>query len=171
MAKAKGKTKAKTKARRTSEATTNSKATKKSREKTKDVNPVEVRRNITNIVGNAASDITMAVVVEALKGQLATAKYLFEAAGFYPLASEGVMDRPEEDTLAQRLIRSLGLPDGPLPGGEDSDPLMKLVIPLAKNAEPKEKSVQGREGDAEAVLSPVINAESQNITTGDTEVH
>jgi hypothetical protein len=100
---------------------------KKSRRRHKDANPAEMRRDITNIVGSEMTEITMAVVGEAKKGQLATVKYLFEVVGVYPPA-EGNIDRPEDDTLARRLVRTLGLPEGPLPGGDDNDPLIKVVI-------------------------------------------
>ncbi len=140
MAKAKAGTRAKSKTttKRTSEIKTGNSATKKSKP-TKDVNLAEVRRNITNIVGEAASEIAVAVVVEAKKGQLATAKYLFEAAGVYPVSTEGNVDKPEEDTFAQRLVRTFGLPAGPLPGGDESDPLEKVMIPAVKSDLPEEK--------------------------------
>ena len=143
--KAKAKAKAKTKTKRTIEATTSSRAAKKSEGKTKNVNPEDARRKITNIVGNAASAITKAVVVEARKGQLAMAKYLFEAAGIYPLSTEGITDKPEEDSFAQRLVRTLGLPEGPLPGGENNDPLVKVVIPLVNDGVPEENNTEGRQ--------------------------
>ncbi|MGD0570411.1 MAG: hypothetical protein ABSA78_18565 [Candidatus Sulfotelmatobacter sp.] len=74
------------------------------------VDIVEVRLNINNLVGGSAKDI-VAKVIEVAKttGQLASAKYLFEAVGLYP-ASEQRASQPKEDSLAQILLRRLGLP-------------------------------------------------------------
>ena len=143
MAKAKAGTRAKSKTtvKRTSEVSTSNRTTKNNSKTFKDVNLAEVRRNIKNIVGEAASEIAVAVVVEAKKGQLATAKYLFEAAGVYPASTEGNMDKPEEDSFAQRLVRTFGLPAGPLPGGDENDPLVKVAIPVAKSDVPEEKRI------------------------------
>jgi hypothetical protein len=187
--KAEGKSKAK-----------NSDAANENVEKAKDVNPVEVRRDITNIVGNAAGEITRAVVVQAKLGQLATAKYLFEAAGFYPAPTESEdADKPEDDTLTKRIVRRLGLPEGPLPSSEDDDPPVKLV-PLTNGIAPKEKqdcegqttpvAGSGNAGDVEVKIvevkgvevksnDPVAaegapclpDAEQKNINTEDTGAH
>jgi len=119
---------------------------KKSSGKPKDVNLADVRRDIKNIVGGAAGDITSAVVVEALKGQLATAKYLFEATGIYPVAEGGdSVDNPDDDTFAQRIVRRLGLPEGPLPKSDDDDAPEHLAIPAM--------SVAGENGGAVKVES------------------
>jgi hypothetical protein len=45
------------------------------------------------------------------------------------------MGNPEEDTFMQRVVRRLGLPEGPLPSEED-DPPERLVMPAAKRDEP-----------------------------------
>jgi hypothetical protein len=117
---------------------TGSTSAKKSSGKLKDVNLAEVRRDIKNIVGEAATEITNAVVAEAKKGQLTTAKYLFEATGIYPVLEGGdTVDNPEEDTFAQRIVRRLGLPEGPLPKSDDDDGPESLAIPaISVPAEP-----------------------------------
>jgi hypothetical protein len=132
--KAKGKTETKTTNTRTVAARG---AAKKS--SGKDVNPAEMRRQISQIVNDELGDITMAVVGEAKKGQLATTKYLWEVTGVYPPVETGIdLDRPEEeDTFMQRLVRRFGAPEGPLPGGEDDDEEedspVKVMPPATKN--------------------------------------
>jgi hypothetical protein len=119
------KKKARAKGKATKEGTSKRTAgttAKKSSGKLKDANLAEVRREIKNIVGEAAGEIANAVVAEAKKGQLTTAKYLFEAAGIYPTPEGGdIVDNPDDDTFAQRIVRRLGLPEGPLPKNDDDD--------------------------------------------------
>jgi hypothetical protein len=134
MAKAKAKPRAKAKAEKAVKETDN-KTTKASDKKLEDANPLEMRRKVTNIVGEKLDEITDATVGEAKKGQLATVKYLFEVVGLYPPSTDAFMGNPEEDTFMQRVVRRLGLPEGPLPSEED-DPPEKLVIPAAKRDEP-----------------------------------
>ena len=149
MAKAKAGTRAKAKtSKRTNEGKTRNRTTTRKSKTTKDINLAEVRRTIQNIVGEAAPEIAVAVTSEAKKGQLATAKYLFEATGIYPVSTESNVDKPEEDSFAQRLARTFGLPAGPLPGGEENDPLVKVTIPLAPSDLPKEDNTL--EADREA---------------------
>lgn len=120
--KKKARAKAKATKEGSSKRTTGMAAMKRSGGKPKEVNLVDVRRDIKNIVGGAAREITRAVVVEAKKGQLTTAKYLFEATGIYPVLEGGdTVDNPDDDTFAQRIVRRLGLPEGPLPKNDDDD--------------------------------------------------
>jgi hypothetical protein len=130
---------------------------KKSSGKLKDVNLAEVRRDIKNIVGEAAGAITSAVVAEAKKGQLTTAKYLFEATGIYPVLEGGdTVDNPDDDTFAQRIVRRLGLPEGPLPKNDDDDaPEIPTVNVVAETAK-----VESSEGSAR-----------KTFNTEDTEGH
>jgi hypothetical protein len=117
--KSKGKTPAKKSAKKT---------TQKGRQA---VDLVEVRKAITNIVGNEAARIAQAVVDEALKGQLAPMKYLFEMAGLYPAAGEAAEAAPEQDSLARTLLRRLGLPEIPVIVPEDDPPILTLPAPEA----------------------------------------
>ncbi len=50
---------------------------------------------------------------EVGKGHYLGMKYLFEMIGLYPATSAD--DRPLEDSLAAILLRSLGLPEAPMP--------------------------------------------------------
>ena len=136
--KKKARAKAKATKEGSSKRTTGTAARKRSGGKPKEVNLVDVRRDIKNIVGGAAREITRAVVVEAKKGQLTTAKYLFEATGIYPVLEGGdTVDNPDDDTFAQRIVRRLGLPEGPLPKSDDDDGPEGFVIPaMSVAAEP-----------------------------------
>ncbi|HEY6770006.1 MAG TPA: hypothetical protein VI386_35145 [Candidatus Sulfotelmatobacter sp.] len=138
MKKTKEKSKPKQKSKTESKSATKStgkKAGKKSAKKSlgkKDANPAEMRRLIANIVGGELGEITLAVVGDAKKGQLATVKYLWEVAGVYPMVTAAVdTEEPTENCLTQRLIRRLGLPDGPLPNNEDEDSTMEVVVATA----------------------------------------
>jgi hypothetical protein len=162
MNKAKAKTKAKAKRESTGKKTS-VKTAKNNTEKTKDANPAEMRRDITNIVKNELGEITLAVVGEAKKGQLATVKYLWEVSGVYPPAAEGSADRPEDDSLAQKLLQRLGLPEGPLPGSEDDDLPEKVVIPVAISVAPEPKKFP--EGIGEGQRKSVRNTPALEKST------
>jgi len=76
------------------------------------VDILEVRENINSLVRGSAKDIAKKMIEVAKDtGQLALAKYLFEVVGLYP-ASEQTAGQPKEESLAQILLRRLGLPVG-----------------------------------------------------------
>jgi len=79
--------------------------------KAKDI--VQVRENINELVKASAQKIAIEVIKVALTGQLATARYLFEAVGLYP-ATEQTAARPIETTLAHTLLTRMGLPLDPV---------------------------------------------------------
>ncbi len=93
----------------------------KRNKKSKDV--VQVRENINDLVKDSAEDIATEVIKAAKTGQLASAKYLFEAVGLYPPTEE---TRPtlKEDSVAHTLLRRLGLPTEPLSEEEPEPPLL-----------------------------------------------
>jgi hypothetical protein len=97
-------------------------AKKSETKKGKDI--VEVRVNIDNLVKESAEKIAAEVIKVALTGQLATAKYLFEAVGLYP-ATEQTMARPIETSLAHTLLTRMGLPLEPVVCDEESAPAAK----------------------------------------------
>ena len=76
-------------------------------------NIVEVRGNIDNLVKASAELIAAEVIKVALTGQLATAKYLFEAIGLYP-ATEQTTPTPVIGSLAHTLLKRMGLPIEPV---------------------------------------------------------
>jgi len=56
---------------------------------------------------------------EAMKGQLAPAKYMFEVAGVYPPVTDGEQATQEEDCLAKTLLARLNIPKKPVQEEED----------------------------------------------------
>jgi hypothetical protein len=88
---------------------------------------VQVRESINDLVKDSAEDIATEVIKVALTGQLATAKYLFEAVGLYP-PTEQTTVRPIETTLAHTLLKRMGLPLEPVVVDEDAVP---AVVPSA----------------------------------------
>jgi len=118
------------KAKGKGKATAKKAAAKKSAPKpTKQVDMVQVRENINNLVGNSARKIAIEVIKVALTGQLATAKYLFEAVGLYP-PTEQTEVRPIETTLAHTLLTRMGLPLEPVDCDDDDE--MPAVLSIAK---------------------------------------
>jgi hypothetical protein len=81
-------------------------------------NIVEVRGNIDNLVKASAELIAAEVIKVALTGQLATAKYLFEAIGLYP-ATEQTLPPPVVGSLAHTLLKRMGIPTEPVIFGDD----------------------------------------------------
>jgi hypothetical protein len=120
------KKKAKGKSRGTAKKTAKKKASAKKRspgkKKGKDI--VQVRENINELVKDSAKDIATEVIKVAKTGQLASAKYLFEAAGIYP-ATEQAAANPIERSLAHTLLRRMGLPLDPVIC--DEEPTMVLL--------------------------------------------
>ncbi len=83
---------------------------------------VEVRENINELVKDSAEAIAIEVIKVAKTGQLAPAKYLFEAAGIYPAMEQTAM-RPIETSLAHTLLTRMGLPLEPVICGEEPVPV------------------------------------------------
>ncbi len=73
----------------------------------------EIRRQISDLVGNGAVGMVESAMEEVGKGHYLGMKYLFEMIGLYPAASPD--DGPLEDSLAAILLRRLGLPEAPMP--------------------------------------------------------
>ena len=118
----------------------------------KPVDMVQLRENINNLVGESAKDIATKVIEVAKTGQLASAKYLFEAVGLYP-ATEETRAKAPEDSLAYTLLRRMGLPtepvicdEDPLPDGLASD--FSVTTRLQEDAVEEDRNGEG-EGDQE----------------------
>jgi hypothetical protein len=97
---------------------------------------VELRESINELVKESAKAIAIGVIEVAKSGQLAPAKYLFEAAGIYPVTEQMAM-RPIETSLAHTLLTRMGLPlepvicdEDPFPAGLTSD--AKVAIGTAR---------------------------------------
>ena len=90
------------------------KSTRKTTRTKKQTNPAEVRNDIAKIVKSGAKRITKAVMEQAMAGQLAPAKLLFEVAAIYPLSTDGSETTRDEECFAKSLMDRLGLPDTPI---------------------------------------------------------
>jgi len=108
--KAKSKTAAKTEAKK-----------KSSKKIKKELNPSEVRKDISHMVKSEAKEMAEAVIGEGKKGQLATVKYLFEMASIFPEATDGSQASADEDCLARTLLNRLGLPEEPIGRDEEGE--------------------------------------------------
>ncbi|MGA8500918.1 MAG: hypothetical protein WB683_05175 [Candidatus Sulfotelmatobacter sp.] len=119
------KKKAKGKSKGTAKKTAKKKAsaTKRAPSKKKGKDIVQVRENINELVKDSAKDIATEVIKVAKTGQLASAKYLFEAAGIYP-ATEQAATNPIERSLAHTLLTRMGLPLDPVICDEEPTPMV-----------------------------------------------
>jgi hypothetical protein len=117
--------------------------------KAKDV--FEVRENINKLVRASAELIAAEVIKVALTGQLATAKYLFEAVGLYP-ATEQTAATPAAGSLAFTLLKRMGLPTEPVI--RDEDETAAVLTSDAKTTEIATPSVEedlNGEGDDDLI--------------------
>src|SRR5260370_16864618 len=101
------------------------------------VEMVRVRENINNLVGSSARAIATKVIEVAKMGQLASAKYLFEAGGLYP-ATEETKAKAPEDSLAYTLLTRMGVPTEP--GICDEEPLPTIWADTVKSPTPRSKN-------------------------------
>lgn len=85
------------------------------------VDIARVRKDISNMVGNSATELVVGMINAAAAGELAPAKYLFEMAGLYPATEETEATNPQEDSLAHILLKRMGLPIEPVITEEDSE--------------------------------------------------
>jgi hypothetical protein len=77
----------------------------------KPANLEEIRRQITNLVGNDAINMVETTMEEVGKGHYLGMKYLFEMIGLYPARGEEGARTP--DSMAAILLRRLGVPEAP----------------------------------------------------------
>lgn len=106
---------------------------------------VEVRQNIAVLVRESAGEIATKVIEMAKGGQLAPAKYLFEAVGLYPPTEE--TESKPEDSLAYTLLMRLGLPTDPVICEEDAaDSFTAAVKATTRDAGGIDKNDSGVEG-------------------------
>ena len=140
MKKATGSKKKATKAAKRAKGTKKAKPASKRAAKPKDL--AAVRERISNIVTDAATNITKKLAAKAADGELAHSKYLFEVAGVYP-ASESAKKPPEEESLAKTLLQRMGLPTTPMVDDETGEAL-SIPLPLkeAKPAASEEKAAE-----------------------------
>ena len=145
----------KKKAKGKEKSTAKKAAAKKSKprpKKGKDLN--KVREGIDNKIKDSAQLIANKVIeVAKTTGQLASAKYLFEAVGLYP-ANEQSEARPIETTMAHQLLTRMGIPLEPVVRDEDGEVIVKVIVndatALSKPAAAAEKMAE-RDGEEDAL--------------------
>jgi hypothetical protein len=91
---------------------------KKSR---KELNPGEVRKDISRMVESEAATMAQAAINEGKKGQLAPLRYLLEVANIFPGATDGSEATEDEDSLARTLLKRMGIPDVPIVREDEDD--------------------------------------------------
>ena len=145
--KAKSKTAAKTAAKK-----------KSSKKIKKELNPAEVRKDISQMVKSEAKEMAEAVIGEGKKGQLATVRYLFEMANIFPEATDGSQASADEDCLARTLLNRLDLPEEPIGRDEEDEPRASTsaakMVPKADEDETKNAGSEPQPG--EASKEPVV---------------
>jgi hypothetical protein len=95
--------------------TTGQKSAKKVRKPRpkKEIDIVEVRKQVSQIVKSGAAELTQAVVGEGMKGQVAPVRYLFEMANIFPVQENAEQATEEEDSLAKILLSRMQAPAKP----------------------------------------------------------
>jgi hypothetical protein len=89
----------------------------------------KVREGIDNQIKDSARLIANKVIeVAKTTGQLASAKYLFEAVGLYPANAQSEA-RPLETTIAHQLLTKMGIPLEPVVEDEDGEVVAAKTAP------------------------------------------
>jgi hypothetical protein len=127
----------------------------KGKSKKEELNPAEVRRDISKLVEAHAQILAEAVIGEGEKGQLGPVKFLFEVANIFPPAGdEASQTSANEESFAETLLKRLGIPTDPVLADEYAKE-DEEVIP-AKSVLAEEKST---EDDSEKAEKPEPTAE------------
>src|ERR1700757_1568349 len=143
-------------------------ATKETKKKTRTrkaktpANPADVRKDIAKIVKSGAKKITKAVMEQAMTGQLAPAKFLFEMAAIFPPSTDGSETTQDEDCFAKSLMDRLGLPDKPIALAEEEDEGVKSADPLAAAGDGEETG--GKESDEGEAGSEATGGERKHVS-------
>lgn len=137
----------KKKAKRKSAATKESKKETKSKKARTPANPADVRKDIAKIVKSGAKKITKAVMEQAMTGQLAPAKFLFEVAAIYPASTDGSEATTDEECLAKTLLDRLDIPDKPVGRDEEDEPASPATG--VNEANKSQGQQEGSEADGE----------------------
>jgi len=117
------------------------------KEPKKPVDMVQARENVSDLVRESAAAIANGVIAVAKSGQLASAKYLFEAVGLYPATGQ-TLEKPEEDSLAHTLLRRMGLPVEPVVTDDDDVPMVSASDARRTDDESAELSVEQEDARA-----------------------
>jgi hypothetical protein len=110
----------------------------------KDINPAEVRKQVSQMVQSEAVAMTHAVVEEAKKGQVAPVRYLFEMANIFPAQANAEQATEEEDCLAKILLSRMEAPVKP--EKEEDDAVDDTELSTEDEAKPDQgTAVRGQE--------------------------
>ena len=137
------------------------KSTRKTPRTKKQANPDEVRKDIAKIVKSGAKKITKAVMEQAMTGQLAPAKFLFEMAAIYPPSTDGSETTKDEDCFAKSLMDRLGLPDTPIALDDEEDEAVKSANPSATG---DGEETGGKESDEGEPGSEATGGERKHVS-------
>ncbi len=120
------------------------------KKKGKDI--VQVREGINELVKASAKKIASKVIAVAETGQLASARYLFEAVGLYPATEQTAAPVPLKDTLAGTLLARMGIPTEPVSYEDEPEgvPALEVNGTKAETTMPSTDEA-GREDTNEAV--------------------
>jgi hypothetical protein len=108
---------------------------------------VEVRKNIATLVRKSANEIADVFIGKAKAGELAPAKYLFEAVGLYP-PTEETLAKPE-NSLAYAMLARMGLPTDPVICEEGPPPVSTPSEGKPEEWKSESEGVSGRREDRE----------------------
>jgi hypothetical protein len=157
-----GTKKAKVKGKKVASKSSTSSGETKSAKTSKQVDLVEVRKKISEVVGPLAPQIIQAIVDEAMKGQLAHAKYALESGGIFPAAESDPM-HPEEDSLAMTLLKRMGLKEQSVAGAEES----QVSVPSVHHAQ-ADSNGQAAEKVSITEKCTISQSEQQALTDDNT---
>jgi hypothetical protein len=116
----------------------------------KELNPAEVRKNISMLVESQAKLMAAAVIDSGMKGQLAPVKYLFEVANIFPAPVDGSESTKDEDCLAETLLQRLNLPTTPIVRDDEGE---EIVIPAHGVEKRSAEAVEGKTSEDEIAES------------------
>ena len=109
--------------------------------KKRGLHPADVRHDVLEMVEEHAHKMTEAVIEQAELGQLATVKYLFEAANILPAPKDGSEVSKEEDSLAETLLDRLNIPKVPVARDEEDD----SIVPESDDANALSEEVKSED--------------------------
>jgi hypothetical protein len=134
---------------------TKKKAAKKSvsKKSKKELNPAEVRKDISRMVESEAATMARAAIDEGKKGQLAPVKYLLELAKIFPEATDGSQASEEEDCLAKTLLKRLDISDEPI--ARDDEDEVRAGAGVESDVKPADGGSEAGSADA-SNAAPVV---------------
>ena len=146
----------KKKAKGKASATKGTKKKTRSKKAKTPANSAEVRKDIAKIVKSGAKRITKAVMEQAMTGQLAPAKFLFEVAAIYPASTDGSEATTDEDCLAKTLLNRLDIPDKPIGRDEEDEPASSAAgVTEANQSQGKQEGLATDDEESKCVSAQV----------------